>query len=67
VRQCGPAREEPCVHRGEQVGLEPCPTCGPGKQIKIFACAVHGRCERAGKIAGVQFCGTCQAYAAASP
>lgn len=34
-----------CVHRGDVVRLAQCPTCNdPGRQLKVFRCALHGEC-----------------------
>ncbi len=33
-----------CRHRGEAVDLVECPSCHGRIRLKVFACAVHGRC-----------------------
>jgi hypothetical protein len=49
-----------CRHRGEPTGeLLDCPSCPAGKvRLRVFACAVHGRCTLE-KPGGVQCCASC--------
>jgi hypothetical protein len=38
------AREGPCVHLGEELRREECPTCCGRVLIKVFVCARKGEC-----------------------
>lgn len=59
VHQCG-KRDATCLHRGVAARLESCASCGwKMVQIKIFACAIHGECQLAVKIAGIRSCVGC--------
>jgi hypothetical protein len=49
-----------CIHRGPELRQEPCPTCGGGIRIKVFACAVHSECQLDDKIVGMKCCGACE-------
>jgi hypothetical protein len=47
----------PCLYRGEEIGLVPCPDCPSGKtRIKTFACSVHGSCTLGKKVEGTACC-----------
>ena len=40
-----------CVHRGvTAIDARDCESCGKHVQVKIFACALHGRCAMAKEI-----------------
>lgn len=50
-----------CVHRGEQVGKTDCKGCSGNVRIKLFACEVHGQCQRSAKeIKGAKSCVGCK-------
>jgi hypothetical protein len=49
----------PCRHRGAAIGLEPCASCGDGKQVKVFPCAIRGRCTIQKEIAQAAVCQSC--------
>lgn len=49
----------PCVHLGNQLRTEQCPTCSGSVKVKVFACALHGECELANKLPDVKRCGSC--------
>lgn len=51
-----------CVHRGQEMRLEKCPTCKGGSTMaKIFACDLYGECTLFRKpISGVAGCTSCQ-------
>jgi hypothetical protein len=53
------AARGPCVHLGEEVRRDPCPTCSGHVRVKVFSCAVHGECQAAAKLAGVKACQGC--------
>jgi len=70
VRQCrGQQRDPtepprgPCVHRGESTDeLVECQSCVKAS-LKVFECAVHGKCTIEKKGAGVSaVCRTCKDY-----
>ena len=53
----------PCRHRGEEVGREQCPSCNGHVQIKLFACACHGRCTVEKPVpSGTRTCQGCPDY-----
>lgn len=46
-----------CAHRGrEPVGEVDCPTCAGSVRLKLFPCAIHGRCTIATKTADLPAC-----------
>jgi hypothetical protein len=48
---------KPCIHLGKPTGeQEPCESCTGHVQIKLFHCAVHGRCQTSAKLLGVVAC-----------
>lgn len=53
-----------CVHRGQPTGeTVRCPECRGKVLLKLFACAVHGRCTAARPAGGTACCVTCHDYA----
>lgn len=48
-----------CRHLGEQAGEVQCGKCGNGVRLKMYACAVHGKCTLGKKLDGVMCCATC--------
>jgi hypothetical protein len=53
----GPNRDLPCVHLGAPTGeTAGCPTCAGRVELKLFACAVHGRCTRGKAAPDVPLC-----------
>jgi hypothetical protein len=60
-----PPNDLSCVHRGEHIDWAECASCpkqdGKSKtRLKIFACAIHGRCLMAHSIDGVRGCSGCE-------
>ena len=53
-----------CRHRGDQTGEERCETCAGVVMLKIFGCAVHGRCCIGKSPDGIRSCATCGEYVA---
>lgn len=54
--------DSPCPHRGAATGeLSPCAEgCGRGAKLKLFACALHGKCSIAKATeAGSPVCSRC--------
>jgi hypothetical protein len=47
-----------CLHRGAQVDGVKCTTCKGNVTIKVYACAVHGKCSIATDV-GVKVCLEC--------
>lgn len=73
VRPCrnAPPRPEPrgpCAHRGAELRLEECATCGgKGKvKIKVFACALHGECTIGRRVGALALCQACPAWTEAN-
>lgn len=61
--QCAsPPRAEPCRHLGETVSEEPCPTCKGAVRVKVFECALHGKCTKALQISSLACCQACRDY-----
>jgi hypothetical protein len=52
-----------CRHFGEAVDLVGCPSCWGRVQLKVFACAVHGRCTPSQPVAGLACCTGCENWA----
>ena len=49
-----------CRHRGSTTGeTVVCPSCRGAVTLKLFACAIHGRCTQARAAAGIPCCATC--------
>lgn len=46
-----------CIHRGEAIRSELCPSCAGSVKVKVFACAIHGECEMGGKLKHLKRCG----------
>lgn len=58
-----PAPTASCVHLGPPTGaVAHCRSCQGHVQVKVCACAVHGQCTPARKVAGLPCCGTCPDY-----
>ena len=55
----------PCAHRGPEQERVQCPTCAGHVEVKIFACAVHGRCSLAKPVPAAAVCQGCTDYAPA--
>jgi hypothetical protein len=50
----------PCRHLGAPTGeAVACPSCRGSVELKLFACAVHGRCTPARPAPAVACCATC--------
>jgi hypothetical protein len=50
-----------CVHRGERVRKEECPTCGGKIFAIIYRCAIHGECAMFLKpLPGIEDCFACR-------
>jgi|AGTN01.2.fsa_nt_gi hypothetical protein len=62
------ARRAPagCVHRGEQLRLQECPTCCGSVRVKVFACAIHGECVIEKNGLGLARCWTCPEFRASA-
>ena len=46
----------PCVHLGTTVEEVRCEPCGGNVRLKVFSCAIHGKCSL-GDLPGVKRCG----------
>lgn len=57
-----PSRAGPCVHRGEVLRVEDCPTCSGHVRVKVFGCARHGECTIE-KDVGAKVCRQCGDHA----
>lgn len=56
-------KRDPCVHRGEVIRQELCPSCCGGKvELFIFACTQHGECTIGKKLESVACCKKCKDY-----
>lgn len=51
-----------CHHLGPSLGTEQCQSCQGTVRIKVFACAVHGKCTLAKKLDGIACCAGCGDY-----
>jgi hypothetical protein len=66
VRRRKPKRDiTTCVHRGDTLRAERCPTCCGTVEIKIFACAQFGQCALSDRLPAIPFCGACERFEAA--
>ncbi len=54
-----PLPEHPCRHRGEEVGLELCPSCKGHVEVKLFSCKIHGKCSTHKKLEATACCRGC--------
>lgn len=55
----------PCTHRGAETGeTVQCGTCRGGVKLKLFSCALHGRCTPMKKTGDIACCVECPDYAA---
>lgn len=50
----------PCAHRGGHVGESLCRTCSGSVRVKVFECAVHGRCTVQKPVNGAATCTGCK-------
>jgi hypothetical protein len=58
-----PARVGKCVHLGPATGeTVACPSCRGRVELKLFACAVHGRATLARRVMGAACCAGCPDY-----
>lgn len=55
-----------CIHRGDELRTELCKTCTGRREIKVFACDIHGECSIL-KDVGVKICKTCHDFFATIP
>ncbi len=55
-------RNEPCLHRGEQIDDALCESCQGQVRIKIFACSLHERCCLSLKLLATACCNSCSDY-----
>jgi hypothetical protein len=63
-----PAPAGPCVHLGAPTGeTVQCPSCRGRVELKLFACAVHGRCTQGKAAPGVACCAGCPDRTARPP
>ncbi len=53
---------EPCCHRGTVLEEQQCRSCRGNVSLKIFACALHGRCTVGKPLPDCACCATCQDY-----
>lgn len=60
-------RTEPCIHLGDSIRTELCPTCAGTVKVKIFSCSVHKECTLGKYIENIHCCGTCSEYKVQSP
>lgn len=67
ARRSAANRKYTCVHRGELIGKEPCPTCTGHVLEHVFACKLHGSCTIARPIEGKKMCLSCPDRAPACP
>lgn len=61
-----PSPRPACIHRGDVVRMESCPTCSGSVEFKIFRCDLYGECALTGKTS-VRNCGTCGDYSRYKP
>ena len=54
-----------CIHRGDELRNELCPTCRGGVKVKVFACGVFGECTIGKRMSQIACCSTCLAFDAA--
>jgi hypothetical protein len=55
-----PPRPGACLYMGEFTGdVVECQTCSGSVKLKVFNCAVHGRCTVGRRVAGTQCCANC--------
>ncbi len=55
----------PCIHLGEPIGeTVECQSCNGTVKLKLFACAVHGKCTTAKKVDAYAACPGCKDYSA---
>lgn len=61
-RQCGQVadRSAPCIHLGQQLGLEECNTCQGRVRKKIYHCELHAKCT-------ISQCRQCSDYQSTLP
>lgn len=52
-------RLPPCRHRGPAIEERACPSCRGAVRLKVFACAVHGRCLPIRSVPGLACCAVC--------
>ena len=53
-----------CIHLGPATGQQQfCESCQGKNWIKIFACAIHGKCTPQTALEGIACCQTCPDYA----
>lgn len=48
-----------CIHRGDTIRTELCPSCKGKVQVKIYQCSQLGECTLAKKVEGVACCRGC--------
>ena len=62
-RACGVEIDKtyPCVHRGDELRREPCPSCNGTVQVKVFNCAIEiiGECQIHPYLPNVIACSIC--------
>jgi len=59
VKSKAPRSQRKCIHLGEQVGEELCPSCRGKVMLKVFACAVHGKAVIGKANKKYAYCGAC--------
>jgi hypothetical protein len=53
----------PCIHLGEVTGERRlCPTCMGHVEVKLYECAIFGRCTRGKPLEGVACCANCSCF-----
>ena len=62
------SRSGPCAHLLADTGeLVECPSCSGKVQLKVFGCAVHGKCTRGRRAGALACCQGCADYREVNP
>src|SRR5579859_1398849 len=52
-----------CIHRGEELRQQDCPSCAGTVKVKIFGCSLHTECSLGKQLTGTACCANCHDYA----
>src|SRR5579872_7199565 len=64
----GPPAPLPCRHLGAPTGESAlCPTCSGRVALKVFGCAIHGKCTQGKAVPGVACCTGCPDHSPGKP
>ena len=58
------SRNGPCIHRGDLLREDQCPSCRGVVRLKVFACGLHTECTVARVLTGCACCANCPDFAA---